>query len=290
MCSLVRNYSSGVRPGPDRALLQSNIRIDPEHLAHPQRAETACFSPDRYLPHGARERFLEPARNLLPFVNRPRAKRSRVHVLSGLHRALLDRFDSAGILELEIASAVPRGQNNESLQNGAFQVNKSVTADRLVLNRTTANSQEKPLGFSKWLFPHGSSFCDLILEPGEVARTWLSDLSNFYYDCSTSRARSLWNQFGTDFDFDHISDLECAQRLQSREAAELSGTRVQPLLKVVAMGDLNATCITQGAHLNRLRSERVLDMTALLSYRSLTPVGKLWHAVMVDDCVVVEYV
>jgi hypothetical protein len=40
-----------------------------------------------------------------------------------------------GILELEIASAVPRGQNNDSSQNGARQVNKSwLLAQRLTIH------------------------------------------------------------------------------------------------------------------------------------------------------------
>ena len=60
------------------------------------------------------------------------------------------------------------------------------------------------------------------------------------------------------------------------------------LQTTMPMGDLNATCFAEVAHLNLPRAHGACDMANLASYRQPPPRGHLWEMLMVDDHVVTE--
>ena len=299
---LLSQSAGGPSAGAARALDPASLLITPGKLSLPSAQFTASFRPERFLPSDLRRRFLDPEENLLPEDERPRAKATRVHVAPQQHRALLERLDGAAMIEFEPTEVAPRGLLGESLASGAFRVAKSSVEDRLVLNRTTTNSQEKPFNVCKWLFPHGSQFCEIVLQPNERLVGSVSDLSVFFYCCGTSRARSLWNQFGRPVPLYSVKGLAAAERFCIREGLGLgrcqdlpqgkgreeSGRLVTPVLRPVAMGDLNATCVTELAHINLFRTAGLAVTHELLSYHSPVPRSSRWHGIMVDDSVVVE--
>ena len=214
---LMSASGGGLSSGVLRPFAPSKLLITPGRLSLPDAEFTASFRPEKFLPPDLRRRFLDPCENLRPADERPRAKAARVHVAPALHRQLFERLDAAAMLEFEPAECVPRGLRGESLANGAFQVPKSSAEDRLVLNRTTTNSQERPFNACKWLFPHGSQFCDIVLQPHERLVGSVSDLSVFFYCCGTSRARCWWNQLGRPIPLFSLLGLAAATRFCLRE-------------------------------------------------------------------------
>ena len=77
-----------------------------------------------------------------------------------------------------------------------FAVPKDPDVDRLITNRTPANSVEEHMKASRDLFPHASCLCELQLSRNEELEISVMDLPDYCHTLGTSRADALRNQRG----------------------------------------------------------------------------------------------
>ena len=233
----------------------------------------------RYMPPRMAEAFEDPA--LLEKSNPPKPPRARMHCTD--FAGLLERYDQIDMLDFELADLLPANQ-----AAGQFPFRKSEGVDRLISNRRPRNSQEESMGASGELFPHGCLFCEKQLLPG---RKWTGsgdDLKNMYHEFRVSKKRAVTNQFGPPVPFCSVAHLKAAQRLDAAIGPIGGDTLVRGLQTTLPMGDLNATCFAEVAHLNLLRHHGACDLANFASYRQPPPRGDLWELLMVDDHVVAQ--
>ena len=135
----------------------SDLRIEAARLDLP--AVPARFLPERFLEGAMRRGFLDPGTHLKE--RPPRAPRARVHAAPHEFLSVLERMDSRDGIEFELAHAIPVGSTGEYLGAGAFRLAKGgdPPRDRLIMNRTPANSQERSFGFCRHLFPLSTHDC-----------------------------------------------------------------------------------------------------------------------------------
>ena len=131
-------------------------------------------------------------------------------------------------------------------------------------------------------------FCEKQLLPGRKWRGSGDDLKNMYHEFRVSKKRAVTNQFGPPVPFCSVAHLKAAQRLDAAIGPIGGGTLVRGLQTTLPMGDLNATCFAEVAHLNLLRHHGACDLANFASYRQPPPRGDLWELLMVDDHVVAQ--
>ena len=233
----------------------------------------------QYMPDQMAAAFKDPS--LLEKADPPKPPRARMHCEN--FRGLLERYDEIEMLDFEIAAKLPADQ-----VAGQFPHKKSEDVDRLISNRRPRNSQEEPLGASGQLFPHGSLFCEKQLLPGRKWRGSGDDLENMYHEFRVTKERALTNQFGPAVPFKSVAHLNAARRLEAAIGPIGGDTLVRGLQTTMPMGDLNATCFAEVAHLNLLRGHGACDLSDLASYRQPPPRGDMWEMLMVDDHVVTQ--
>ena len=142
-------------PGPGR------VRpIVPDRLDLPKQAGSFVDAA-QYMPAEMAAAYKDP--KTIEKTDPPKPPRARMHCIDYI--GLLERYDEIGMLEFEFAALLPGDQSA-----GQFPNEKPEDIDRLISNGRPRNSQEKPLGASKQLFPHGCLFCDKQLLPSRIWR------------------------------------------------------------------------------------------------------------------------
>ena len=109
-----------------------------------------------------------------------------------------------------------------------------------------------------------------------------------YHEFRVSLERALTNQFGSLVPFHEVRHLDAARRLEASLGPIADDTMVRALQTTLPMGDLNATCFAEVAHMNLLREHGACDLANLASYRQAPPRGELWEVLMVDDHIVTQ--
>ena len=263
----------GAGPGSER------VRpIDPGRIDLPEQAGS-FIDAARYMPAQMAAAFEDPSTIEKP--DPPKPPRARMHCKDFV--GLLERYDEIDMLDFALADSLPSDQTA-----GQFPFEKSEFLDRLISNRRPRNSQEESLGASGELFPHGSLFCEKVLLPSRKWRGSGDDLQNMYHEFRVSAKRALTNQFGPSVPFRSVAHLKAAQRLEATVGPVAGGTLVRGLQTTLPMGDLNATCFAEVAHMNLLREHGACDLKNLASYRQPPPRGSLWEMLMVDDHIVTQ--
>ena len=181
---------------------------------------------------------------------------------------LLERYDEIGMLEFEFAALLPGDQSA-----GQFPNEKTEDIDRLISNRRPRNSQEKPLGASKQLFPHGCLFCEKQLLPSRIWRGSGDDLEKMYHEFRVTHERALTNQFGPPVPFHEVKHLSAARRREALRGPIADNTTIRCLQSTLPLGDLNATCFAEVSHMNLLRAHGACDLESMASYRQPPPRG-----------------
>ena len=269
-------YSSTDKPCNGR---NERVRpIVPGRIDLPEKAGS-FLDAAKYMPARMAAAFQDPS--VLEKTDPPKPPRARMHCADFI--ALLERYDGIDMLDFELADLLPADQ-----VAGQFPHPKSEDVDRLISNRRPRNSQEEPLGASGQLFPHGSLFCEKQLLPSREWRGSGDDLENMYHEFRVTHKRALTNQFGPAVPFKSVAHLKAAQRLVAANGPIDGDTLVRGLQTTLPMGDLNATCFAEVAHLNLLRKHGACSLADLASYRQPPPRGDLWEMLMVDDHVVAQ--
>ena len=252
--------------------------IVPERIDLPEKAGSFVNAAE-YMPPRMATAYNDPSS--LEKAEPPKPPRARMHCDNFI--GLLERYDEIDMLDFELADLLPSDQ-----VAGQFPFKKSEDVDRLISNRRPRNSQEESLGASGQLFPHGSLFCEKQLLPSRNWRGSGDDLQNMYHEFRVTKERALTNQFGPAVPFKAVAHLSAARRLEAAIGPIDGGTLVRGLQTTLPMGDLNATCFAEVAHLNLLRKHGACDLNNLASYRQPPPRGDLWEILMVDDHVVTQ--
>jgi len=207
---------------------------------------------------------------------------------SGEEQKLAQRMDSVGMLGLVRRSEVRR-------PGGMFGVDKKMDPQtgemtlRFTFDRRPRNAVEEPLRDLCGLLAQGAVLCDLILEPHECARLWLSDLPNYYYTFIVSPERMKTNAWGNP-----IPRAE-AQRHENAWAAleargESTGEWFYRAANTMAMGDTNAVEFGQGAHVGILAAAGGMQVGEALEAAQPAPRGPVWQGVVVDDHAIIARV
>ena len=266
----------------------ASLTVKAERIAIPPRGR--IFDGSRFLVPALEAGFRDPETILKRrSASEPvRVPRARFHASKAERRALFEKMDAAGMLEAEYAHNVPRGPAGESLASGMFVVPKDPDVDRLITNRTPANSVEEPMKASRDLFPHASCFCELQLSRNQELEISVMDLPDYYHTLGTSRARALRNQLGGPQEVPDVAELHACRRLVEREGPPPSGARVCLLQASLPMGDVNATDVGQAVHVGLLRAHGAARPEELVSYRAPVPRGPVWQSVMIDDNVIIS--
>ena len=261
------------------------LRVKAARIAIPDKGRTVELG--RYMPPRVEACFADPA-CLSKDEGAPiRVPRARVHASKDDERALLEKMDAAGMLEVELADRVPRGPDGESLACGLFAVAKDPDRDRLITNCIPPNAVEKSLGASRDLFPHASCFCELQLTQNQELAFSAMDLPDFYHTCGVTRARAQRNQVGAPRAQSEVQGLAAFRRLVAREGSLPPDALVSILQATLPMGDKNATDFAQAGHVGLLRAHGGALPEELVTYRAPFPRGEAWQTVMVDDNVIV---
>ena len=264
----------------------ADLRIRPDDVSLPPPGTTGGFDAAQAMPDGVRSPFLSPLSARVDHP--PPPPRARSHVAHDDFPRLLGRMDEAGMVEL-----IDDAEVDGRLVAQLFAVPKVWPAQRLITNRKPGNSQERPLGASRELFPHPCLLGDLRpLEPGEVMVGSGTDLPDFYHTVVCSEERARTNAFGPRLRLVELGDLPAAVRLRARcaRAGRAPPEFVRAIQATLPMGDLNATDFAQVAHLGVLRAGGCARPASLVSYRSPAPRGSVGEWVMVDDRVVTSMV
>ena len=264
-----------------------------DRLALPTEART--FDLGSYLPPDVRRTYDDPeALRDWPPGRSPATPPCGLLPLSAQWLATLDRLDGCGLLALADVSEVPRGPLGEHLAASFFSTTKDADRDRTVVNRVRRNAQEKRLGLVSQVYPHGSSLCEIHLEPDEELRVSADDLPNYYHSCAITRARAVSNAVGRPVPLQRAQRWEAWARFESEhpEAAAQARARgvVQPLWNALPMGDGNAVDYAQLAHCNVLRRGGAMSDEHLVAYREPWPRGPTAEGAMVDDHGVLQVV
>ena len=186
-------------------------------------------------------------------------------------RTLAERDMIAFIDEAEVERHPVTG---EVLRGGFFAVHHKEGRLRLIYDRRPQNALEADLS-PEWLrLPHGSQFCEMILQPGEGLRGSTDDLECWFYQL---RHHVPWWKM---------------QAVGRRVLGSDVGLGLNPhryyraCLKVVAMGDKNGVPFAQEAHEFMLRSQGLLGPDVCLRFGASPPLGDVWQGAYVDDFVV----
>jgi len=279
--SLAERELNSIYSAKDKPPNRSNERVRPivpDRIDLPAKAGSFVDAA-KYMPAGMAAAFEDPS--VLEKSNPPKPPRARMHCEDFI--ALLSRYDEIDMLDFELADLLPPGQ-----AAGQFPHQKSEHVDRLISNRRPRNSQEEAIGASGQLFPHGCLFCEKQLLPSRNWRGSGDDLENMYHEFRVTKQRALSNQFGPPVPFRSVAHLAAAQRLEAAIGPIAGDTLLRGLQTTLPMGDLNATCFAEVAHLNLLREHGACDLAALASYRQPPPRGDLWEMLMVDDHIVTQ--
>ena len=271
--SIYSKSDNHAAPGPSR------VRpIVPDRLDLPERAGSFVDAV-KYMPAEMAAAYEDPKTIEKP--DPPKPPRARMHCVDYI--GLLERYDKIDMLGFELAALLPSDQSAGQFPNG-----KTEKIDRLISNRRPRNSQEKPLGASKQLFPHGCLFCEKQLLSSRIWRGSGDDLQNMYHEFRVTHERALTNQFGPPVPFHKVRHLRAAQKLEASIGHIDDSTKVRGLQTTLPMGDLNATCFAEVSHMNLLRAHGACDLKNLASYRQPPPRGSLWEFLMVDDHIVAQ--
>ena len=200
---------------------------------------------------------------------------------AGGARELAGRMDAVGMLGLVRASEVRR-------PGGLFGVDKKLdpaTGEmqlRLIFDRRPRNAVEEPLRDLCGTLAQGSVLCELILEPRERVRIWLSDLPNYYYTFLVSPERMKTNAWGGPIPRTEAMRHEVAWAALS-ERGEADGQWFYRAANTMAMGDTNAVEFGQGAHVGLLKAAGCMQPGEALRASGPPPRGPVWEGVVVDD-------
>ena len=278
------NYRDPTVVGPEPQSMQSVAEeVDVSRVALPAKGGVLDIGP--LLTDDATQRgFYDPETLRLPEAA-PFAGRccDRLpHEQKVLFATALDRASMLGVSEDDGA---PPG--------GVFAVRKSwdeargVWILRLVLDRRPGNAVEALVGNDELRasMPHGSVWCEMVLEPRDVLYIWASDLPSYYYAIRVTPARARSNAFTGCLELAPYAHLGAVQAFCARTGRDPANPGTGRLcLSVLAMGDLNATSFAQAAHREMLR--RVDALPAEVAYRSLLPHPAVRGGVMIDDLVI----
>ena len=99
-----------------------------------------------------------------------------------------------------------------------------------------------------------------------------------YHEFRVSKKRALTNQFGPLVPFHEVAHLKAAKRLEAAIGPIERETMLRGLQTTMPMGDLNATCFAEVAHLNLPRAHGACDM-------GIWPrIGSRFHAGIFGKC------
>ena len=256
------------------------LRIDPERIALPKQDRPA-FSLGEWLPPEVAATYDDPELLKIPGAV---TSLSRVHASREAWLRFLKRLDAAGMLVLAAPDELPVDARGKPARNGFFAVVKDPDADRSICSRIPRNRLERRLRLCGELLPHGCQFCEMQLARDETLHIETDDVDNYYHRCGVSLQRALSNAIGPCLaveNFEGTRALAAArERLGSRVAEP---RRLQACLGALPMGDGNAVCYGELAHVNLLRAHHALPDSDFLRYRAAPPRSSTWSGVVVDD-------
>jgi len=125
--------------------------------------------------------------------------------------------------------------------------------------------------------PHGTVWCELALSPDEDLWLWCTDLPSFYYAIGVSGARAASNRFTPVLPLAPLAHLSAVRDFMAATGRDQGALA----LRVMAMGDINATGFAQIAH--RALLQRAGALPPELAYRQLAPDDEVVGGVMIDD-------
>ena len=235
------------------------------------------FDPVPYLDEANRETYCRPLQNACCPEEAPRPPPVRVRIKASDRLRFLALLDSTGRLGLARKEEV-----RFEFSNGAFAVPKDQLRDRMVLDARPPNVLE--VAERRWIKSLGSvaQLLHFFISPEQELRVHLEDLREFYHAFIISRERQLRNCFRLE-----IPEDECEKFSAFEENMRGSGVLV-PLLKTMAMGDLNAVAMAQASHLGVLLQSRSISVEDLVCLKQRPPRGSWFAGLMIDDLVLVE--
>ena len=254
-----------------------------------------------------REGFCRPELLVKAEESAPKRRRTaRIHASGSQFQKTLVKMDTGGMLELErVQYFRDAGESRGYIQHippdceaGMFAILKDAIMQRLITSRCKANDQEATFGASRYLFPHGTIFCEIVMKVDEFLQGSVMDLlilvTNFYHTCGVSRARALRNQLGRPKPLRWFREAfersggGALSRLEAREGPLADDELVVPLQTTLPMGDTNATEFAEVGHINLLRTFGAAGPDVLATYKAPFPRGAVSQSVMIDDNVVCE--
>lgn len=260
--------------------------VDVDRVALPSKGAVLDVA-DLLTGSGLRRAYEDPdSIRLADTAQKPFTGRSCDRLPSAQRAAFARQLDKAGMLHVIGEDTGTAG--------GVFAVRKKWNADRgvwvqrLVLDRRARNATEELVGSDvmRESMPHGTVWCDVLLDPGEELVLWATDLPSFYYACKVSAARAKSNQFTKLSSLRGLEDLDAVKEYRERVVLGEPGdpARGALCLNTMAMGDINATGFAQAAHRALLRRADALPVE--ITYRSITPTEPVFGGVMIDDFVI----
>ncbi len=150
--------------------------------------------------------------------------------------------------------------SQQLLRGGVFAVPHKPGKLRLIYDRRAQNELEKCLA-DEWLWlPHGSQYCDMLLDKRQGVRGCADDLSCWFYQLA--HERDWWRRQAV------------GRRIPGSRFTHLgteSGKNYRLCLRVVAMGDTNGVPFAQEAHEFMLRAADLLGDRQVLRFGKTVP-------------------
>ena len=145
------------------------------------------------------------------------------------------------LVEEDLLPRHPHG--GHLLKGGCFGVAHTRGHQRLIYGRRSINETERDLSDEWLLLPHGTQWCDLLLQPQDFVRGATADLPNWFYQL---RHSGLWHR-----------RQAIGRRVPGTLFASTHGTTTSKnyrmCFRVVAMGDKNGVPFAQECHEDILR-------------------------------------
>ena len=155
------------------------------------------------------------------------------------------------------------------------------------MNVWPAGSLEETLEAQRLMcFPHGSQFCDLLVDPACGVKMWCDDASNYYYLLRWPKARWHETLIGDAFSASKLLELGAMDR--DGKLAACGDAEMEWGLCCPAMGDQKAAHAAQALHQGVLRAGGSLTWGRWLTYGFAPPGDRLWEGVYQDDHALLE--
>ena len=268
-------YNKATSKG-DSSLVQVAEDVDLSRISFPDRAGLLAgaevMSPERARVFRDLEQIILPEEQV-PKIGIRSCHRVRIEDEQKFLEILL-RSEMGVLVEEDLLPRHPHG--GHLLKGGCFAVAHTRGRQRLIYDRRSVNETERDLS-DEWLhLPHGTQWCDLLLEPGDVVRGATADLSNWFYQL---RHSGLWHRR-------QALGRRVPGALFAASHGTIPGKNYRLCLRVVAMGDKNGVPIAQECHEEILRRGGVLQPEQTLRYGQSFPLSKVVQGAYVDDLMV----